>query len=207
MSGERTEQQLVTKYVVRGQRRKGQDQFEVDEVHAIFQGDVVFVFPKSKNATPQRADRLDPTHVYDTQEEAQKAILAGSGGKVRWVCYDGHFGSRVPEVFQARVARNAKHETYHYTRLDNGETGFLGYGRSFFDTRTEALTRAASILGNHRPLDFGLQEKQEMDRHERELKDIERNKAKLEKLLRSMRGAHVKLPENYRKRPPRKKDV
>jgi hypothetical protein len=198
--------ELQTKFVVRGRRRRGRDEFEVDEVHAIYQGDVVFVFPKSKSATPQRADRLDPTHVYDTQEEAQKAMLSGNG-KVRWVCYEGSWGEdRVPEVFQARVVRNARNETYHYTRLDNGETGFLGYGRSFFETRTEALERASNMLGARRPLDFELRTQQEHDRHASELKMLEQKKVKLEKLLRSMRGAHVKLPDNYRKRPPRKKE-
>jgi hypothetical protein len=201
------EPKLETKFVVRGRRRRGRDEFEVDEVHAIYQGDVVFVFPKSKSATPQRADRLDPTHVYDTQEEAQKAMLSGNG-KVRWVCYEGSWGEdRVPEVFQARVVRNALNETYHYTRLDNGETGFLGYGRSFFETRAEALERASNMLSNRRPLDFELRVRQEHDRHERELKMLEQKKVKLEKLLHSMRGAHVKLPNNYKKRPSRRKDV
>jgi hypothetical protein len=187
---------IETKFVVRSRSRRGQDEHEVHEVNAIFQGDVVFVFPKNKSTTPQRADKLDPTQVYDTQEEAQKAIVVGHG-KVRWVC---HTDSLVPEVFQARVARNSNYETSSYTRLDTGKTGFLGYGYPLYETRADALKRAASILGNYRPFDFEHMKKEENARHERELKSIELNKTKLEKLLRSLRGAHVKLPDNYRKR-------
>lgn len=189
---------LETKYVVRRSRKKGCDEYEVNEVHVIFRGDLAYVFPKFSGSVPQRADLLDPTQVYDTREEARSALLQGAG-KVRWVCVGGHYtGNGFPRVFQARVLRSTRHDTYHYQRLDTFETGYLN-GPSFYETKREALEEAARLLGRGKRFHFEEELAHEEERHFRAVEQLKKKKVGIEKLLGTMRGAHVKTPDNYRK--------